>query len=166
VLGNSIYGGKTYNAREERSGWNLPMQDTPPHCAGGWTGAMRVPAPGGALTWQMIEPIRITDEICPHSITSPKSGVYVVDLRQNICCGRRSSRIRLVSRGRPDHPSCENPCKLHSYCVVPHHQRKHPCSGKLDVPVGWTETELAGIRHQFRQSRYLGGNIPSRIRKV
>jgi alpha-L-rhamnosidase len=102
VLENSIYGGETYDAREEKPGWNLPMDGTPPQGPGGWTGAMHVPAPGGVLTPQMIEPIRITDELRPRSITTPKPGVYVVDFGQNIAGwvqlrvnGERGTRVVL-----------------------------------------------------------------------
>ena len=102
VLEHSLYGGDTYDARQERLGWNLPMERPPDHAPGGWTGAMRVPPPGGALVPQMIDPIRITDEIRPRAIAQPKPGVYVVDLGQNIAGwvqlrvrGERGARVVL-----------------------------------------------------------------------
>lgn len=94
VLENSIYGGEVYDACQEKPGWNLPMNDSPPQGAGRWTGAVRVPPPGGVLVPQMIEPIRITDECRPHAIINPKPGIYVVDLGQNI-----AGWVRLRARG-------------------------------------------------------------------
>jgi alpha-L-rhamnosidase len=107
VLEHSIYGGETYDAREEKPGWNLPLtaeqaKGQPPRGPSGWTSAQTVTAPAGRLTAQMIEPIGITQVLPARSVTSPAPGVYVVDLGQNIAgwvqiCvrGGRGTRITL-----------------------------------------------------------------------
>ena len=107
ILEHSIYGGETYDAREEMPGWNLPLtaeqaEGQPPRGPGGWTGAQTVTAPAGALTAQMIEPIGITHVFPARSVTNPAPGIYVVDLEQNIAGwvqirvkGERGTRITL-----------------------------------------------------------------------
>jgi alpha-L-rhamnosidase len=107
VLEHSIYGGETYDAREEKPGWNLPLtaeqaKGQPPRGPGSWTMAQTVSAPAGALTAQMIEPIRITNTIAPRSISNPKPGIYVADLGQNIAgwvqmrvTGERGTQVTL-----------------------------------------------------------------------
>jgi alpha-L-rhamnosidase len=89
ILGHSIYGGETYDAREEKPGWNLPLTadqatDQPPRGPGSWTGAQAITAPAGKLTAQMIEPIGVTHRLPTSSIASPVPGIYVVDFGQNI----------------------------------------------------------------------------------
>jgi alpha-L-rhamnosidase len=79
IVEHSIYQGEVYDAREEKPGWNLPM-DGQPH---GWTMAMHVPAPGGVLVPQSLEPIRVTDEVAPQAITRPQPGIHVIDFGQN-----------------------------------------------------------------------------------
>ena len=94
VREHSIYDGEIYDAREEKPGWNVPvaggkMRGGP----GGWTNVNRVPAPGGVLAAQMIEPIRVVEELRPQSIGNPAPGIYVVDLGQNIA-GWLQMRVR------------------------------------------------------------------------
>lgn len=91
IVENSVYGGEVYDARLELPGWNQP--GTP---GGEWTGLMRVPSPGGALTAQPLEPIERIVEIAPASVTRLQAGVLVVDLGQNI-----AGWLRLRVRGKP-----------------------------------------------------------------
>jgi len=80
VQQNSIYAGETYDAREEKPGWNLPNVEL----QGRWMGTVPFPSPGGVMTAQMIDPIREMQSLKPKSITKLENGFYVVDLGQNI----------------------------------------------------------------------------------
>jgi alpha-L-rhamnosidase len=74
---NSEYDGEEYDARLEQDGWADAGFD-----AAKWQPAQVVPAPGGALQAQMIEPVRVTEILKPVAITEPKPGVFVVDFGQ------------------------------------------------------------------------------------
>lgn len=76
---DGMLNGEFYDARLERAGW-----DTAGHDDSGWVAAKVVTQPAGMLVAQKIQPIRITSEIKPVSITQPKPGVFVYDLGQNI----------------------------------------------------------------------------------
>jgi alpha-L-rhamnosidase len=107
VLEHSIYGGETYDARQEKPGWNLPRGAAPEAAQpsrgpGSWTSAQTVTGPAGKLTSQMIEPIGVTHVFPARAITCPSPGVYVVDFGQNIAGwaqirvqGARGMRITL-----------------------------------------------------------------------
>ena len=78
-----IYEGVTYDARKEFRGWDLSGFDDLK-----WIAAS-TPKPGsdfnvGKLVGQRGNPIRVTQEIKPVSITEAKSGVYVYAFDQNI----------------------------------------------------------------------------------
>ncbi|MER6171861.1 family 78 glycoside hydrolase catalytic domain [Streptosporangium sp. NPDC001681] len=76
---DSLYGGETYDAREEQRGWDTTSFD-----ASTWAAAKVVPAPKGELVPQEQEPIRVTDTLRPESVTEPKPGTYVFKLPRNI----------------------------------------------------------------------------------
>ena len=78
-----IYEGVTYDARKESSGW-----DKPGFKSSQWN-PVSLPQPGidfkiGKLVGQRGNPIRITQEIKPVSISEPKPGIYVFAFDQNI----------------------------------------------------------------------------------
>jgi alpha-L-rhamnosidase len=76
---NNEYDGEEYDARREMDGWDRPgFNDA------GWKPADVMAAPGGILAAEMIEPIRVTENVRPVALTSPKPGVHVFDLGQNM----------------------------------------------------------------------------------
>jgi alpha-L-rhamnosidase len=89
TLENSIYGGETYDARLEKDGWDAPAQASqvrsmPIERTEGWAGIHSVPLPGGVLTAQAVNPIKVVDSLRPKSIGEPKPGVFVFDFGQNM----------------------------------------------------------------------------------
>ncbi len=76
---DSLYGGETYDAREEQPGWDEAGFD-----AGAWRPAAVVTAPAGKLVAEGQEPIRVTETLRPAKVTSPRAGVYVFHLPRNI----------------------------------------------------------------------------------
>ncbi|MBN2024866.1 MAG: glycoside hydrolase family 78 protein [Pirellulales bacterium] len=79
IRASGIYAGETYDARMEMPGWNEPGFD-----AKGWKPVRVVPADAGKLVAQPNEPIRVTREIAPMSVSEPKPGVFVYDFGQNM----------------------------------------------------------------------------------
>jgi len=79
VVSNSIYDGETYDARLEIPGW-----DEPGFSDAAWPSAQAMKSSGGALSAQMMPPIRVIDTLVPVKMTNPQPGVYVYDLGQNI----------------------------------------------------------------------------------
>ena len=49
-----------------------------------WQAAQVVAAPGGVLSAQMMQPIRVTGTLKPRSVTELKPGVFIYDLGQNM----------------------------------------------------------------------------------
>jgi alpha-L-rhamnosidase len=78
IVSDSIYNGETYDARLETPGWDRPGFDD-----AAWKPAALVQAPKGALSAQMMPPIRVLDTIVPLKMTSPRPGTYVYDMGQN-----------------------------------------------------------------------------------
>ncbi|MFF5262737.1 family 78 glycoside hydrolase catalytic domain [Actinomadura viridis] len=76
---DSLYGGETYDAREEKPGWDRPGFD-----ASSWKQAATRPAPAATIVPEEHEPIRVTDTLRPVSVTNPKQGTYVFKLPRNI----------------------------------------------------------------------------------
>ena len=107
ILENSVYGGETYDARLEKDGWDFPSGASAPHTmpidrTEGWAGLHSVPHPGGVLTAQAVNPIKIVDSLRPRSISEPKPGVFVFDIGQNMAgwahlqvSGARGTRVVL-----------------------------------------------------------------------
>lgn len=78
---NSIYGGETYDARLEQAGWDSTgffMTETM-----GWHRVFQQDSPGGIIRSQMMEPIRVMEEIKPKEIYESGDGSYTVDFGQN-----------------------------------------------------------------------------------
>jgi len=79
IIFDSIYGGETYDAQQERPAWDLPGFDD-----SSWTPAIAVEAPKGLLRAQQSPPIRIKQTLKPVRVTEPKPGVFLFDLGQNL----------------------------------------------------------------------------------
>ncbi|HZK97017.1 MAG TPA: family 78 glycoside hydrolase catalytic domain [Prolixibacteraceae bacterium] len=82
---SSIFDGETYDARQEKSDWNLP------HCkfdgnnrTDQWINAVVTDAPGGVMVSQMQEPIKIIEKLHPAIIAEPADGIFVLDAGRNI----------------------------------------------------------------------------------
>jgi alpha-L-rhamnosidase len=77
ILRNDLWGGETYDARLEKTGWLDPGYND-----AAWAAADVKPSPGGRLESQMIEPIKVSKVMRPVNLTSPEPGVYVYDFGQ------------------------------------------------------------------------------------
>ncbi len=76
---NNEFDGEVYDARMEIAGWSeAGFED------GAWQSVEMVDAPGGAMSAQMQEPIRITEVLKPKAVAQPKPGVYIYDMGQNM----------------------------------------------------------------------------------
>lgn len=71
--------GEVYDAQKETAGWDAPGFDDSK-----WGSVEAMPALKAKLVAQHNEPIRITQDLFPVSISQPKPGMYVYDLGQNI----------------------------------------------------------------------------------
>jgi alpha-L-rhamnosidase len=76
---NNEYDGEAYDARRELPGWAKAGFDD-----AAWQAVQPVAAPGGVLSAQMAEPIRVTGTLKPIALTEPKPGVFIFDLGQNL----------------------------------------------------------------------------------
>lgn len=76
---DGLRNGETYDAREERPGWDRPGFDD-----SAWENAGVVAAPGGVLEEQTSPPCKVVDTIKPQSVKQIRPGVAVYDLGQNI----------------------------------------------------------------------------------
>lgn len=97
ILANNDYDGEVYDARREMPGWSRPGFDD-----ANWMPVQIVESPGGILSAQMIEPIRVTGTLKPVSMKEITPGVYICDLGQNIAgwcqvqvSGRAGTRLTL-----------------------------------------------------------------------
>ncbi len=88
ILEDSVYNGEVYDARRETPGWDRPGYDD-----GSWANVQVVSGSEGAVSAEMMPPIRVTDEMVPRSLTNPEPGVYVFDMGQNMS-GWAKLRVR------------------------------------------------------------------------
>ena len=79
IVANNEYDGEEYDARKEMPGWAAAGFDD--SC---WEAAQKVSAPGGQLSAQMIQPIRVTGTIKPVTVKEIQPGVFIYDLGQNM----------------------------------------------------------------------------------
>ena len=79
IRSSDILNGENYDARKEMPGWDKAGFDD-----SRWSVADVARNVGTQLVAQANEPIRITQDITPISVTEPKPGVYVFDLGQNM----------------------------------------------------------------------------------
>ena len=78
VLASDIYGGETYDARREVTGWaSAPFDDH------GWTAVAILDPPPAALIASVSPPVRRVRELRPVSIRRAPSGEMLFDLGQN-----------------------------------------------------------------------------------
>jgi len=78
ILKNSVYLGEWYDARREPESWNLPgFNDAQ------WSKACVVTGPAGKLQARFFQPVKITAQLDPVTITSPEKGKYLVDMGTN-----------------------------------------------------------------------------------
>ncbi|HZC72109.1 MAG TPA: alpha-L-rhamnosidase N-terminal domain-containing protein, partial [Jatrophihabitans sp.] len=77
--GQPVFGGETYDARRKPVGWDQPGFD-----ASGWQQATVLPAPGGRLVAESVEPTTVAEDVTPVGVTQPKPGSYVVDMGRTI----------------------------------------------------------------------------------
>ena len=82
IRANNDYDGEEYDARCEMSHWSQPGFDVSKWI--GWQSVRIVSAPGGILSAQMQEPIRVTETRKPISLKESKPGVFIYDLGQNM----------------------------------------------------------------------------------
>jgi alpha-L-rhamnosidase len=76
---NNEFDGEVYDARMEIAGWSEPGFDE-----SAWQSVEKVDAPGGVMSAQMQEPIRVTEVLKPKAVAQPKPGMYVFDMGQNM----------------------------------------------------------------------------------
>ncbi|HEY5345424.1 MAG TPA: family 78 glycoside hydrolase catalytic domain, partial [Verrucomicrobiae bacterium] len=79
IRANNDYDGEEYDARKEFSGWSKAGFDDSK-----WSAVQIVSAPGGIISAQMQEPIRVTGTLKPISVKEIKPGVFIYDLGQNM----------------------------------------------------------------------------------
>jgi len=79
IRANNEFDGEEYDARLEQAGWDQAGFDD-----SDWEPAEVVPAPGGKLIAQMLQPMRVIERLRPVAIRNPKPGVYVADFGQNL----------------------------------------------------------------------------------
>ncbi len=79
IRANNEYDGEVYDARMEMPGWCRPKFDDSK-----WEPVQLVSPGAPVLSAQIGEPIRVMDTLHPVAITSPKPGVYIFDMGQNM----------------------------------------------------------------------------------
>jgi alpha-L-rhamnosidase len=79
VRKNNEYDGEFYDARMELAGWNkISFDDTK------WMSAELVKQPCEKLVAQLVDPIKIVDQITPVSVKQLKPGTFIFDMGQNM----------------------------------------------------------------------------------
>jgi len=79
IIFNSIYTGEHYDARLERSGWDMPDFDNSK-----WGGVTNRQAPSANIVSQAMQPIRNVDKIAAKSMNKINDSTYIFDLGRNI----------------------------------------------------------------------------------
>lgn len=91
ITENSIYDGETWDARLEIAGWNQPgLMDS------NWEPALVIPGDKSLLVAEQFQPIRVTREIKPVSVTEIAPGKFIFDMGENI-----AGWTRIRARGNP-----------------------------------------------------------------
>jgi len=76
---NNEYDGEEYDATKAFGHWTIPGFDD-----SRWLHPEYTTAPGGRLSAQMDQPIKIMARITPRSVTEQKPGTYILDMGQNM----------------------------------------------------------------------------------
>lgn len=84
-----IYHGEYYDARREEIGWNKPQFNDRY-----WQAVTLFDMPDVKLDAQLLQPIRVTETLSPIAIDELESGVYLVDMGQNM-----AGWVRLKAKG-------------------------------------------------------------------
>jgi alpha-L-rhamnosidase len=79
IRANNDFDGEEYDARQELPGWSKTGYDDSK-----WQPAQLVAGPGGEISAQMIEPIRVTGTIKPVAVNEVAPGVFIFDMGQNM----------------------------------------------------------------------------------
>jgi len=79
IRANNEFDGEEYDATMEMPGWNTIGFDD-----ANWLQAELVDAPEGNIEAQMNRNIRVMETIRPVAITQPKTGMYILDMGQNM----------------------------------------------------------------------------------
>jgi len=88
IVRNSVYDGEVFDARLEKPGWDQAGFDD-----SGWGPARPDKGTEGAISAEMMPPIRVEKTLAPQSMTNPEPGVYVYDFGQNFA-GWAQLRVR------------------------------------------------------------------------
>jgi hypothetical protein len=87
---SSIYGGESYDARLEQTGWDTPFFND-----NNWKTVIRVNGPA-KLTSLTMDPLKVMDTLPTQKITHPKPGIWMYDIAQN-----NSGIPRIKVKGKP-----------------------------------------------------------------
>ncbi len=79
ILESQIYGGETYDARQENAGWQQSNFDD-----SHWSPASIADAPSIAVTSQITAPVRVIDTLSPKEVKPLPDKAYVFDMGQNM----------------------------------------------------------------------------------
>ncbi len=100
LLASNEFDGEEYDGTKELVGWTEPNYELRSSSdaldRAGWQAAQILPAPGGTLESQMVEPIRITKVLEPVQIVEPTPGVWMIDFGQAFY-----GVVRLTVEGEP-----------------------------------------------------------------
>ncbi|MHA4809414.1 glycoside hydrolase family 78 protein [Flavitalea flava] len=98
IISNNEYDGEEYNATKEFRNWSLAGFRTD----GRWRKVQEVGPAAPIVQAQLNPPIRIMQTLKPGSITNPRPGVYIFDMKQNMVgwvklhtSGARGTRVKL-----------------------------------------------------------------------
>src|SRR6266568_2584338 len=79
IVSDNVYDGEMYDARMELAGWDrADFNDSE------WKEAQVADGSSGILSAQMMPPIRVISSVTPVRMVSPKPGIFVFDMGQNI----------------------------------------------------------------------------------
>jgi alpha-L-rhamnosidase len=94
IVSSGIYSGESYDAREEKKGWDeVNSPDLNITRTNRWVSTVTTSSPGGLMVSQKLEPIKVVDSLVPESISEPFPGTYIVDVGRNIA-GWASIKIK------------------------------------------------------------------------
>ncbi len=79
ILESQIYGGETYDARQENAGWQQSNFDD-----SHWSAASIADPPSIAVTSQITAPVRVVETLSPKEVKPLPDGSYVFDMGQNM----------------------------------------------------------------------------------
>lgn len=79
IVESQIYGGETYDARQEQAGWNQADFDE-----SHWNHASLSVAPSIAVSSQLDVPARVVETLSPKTVNKLPNGAYIFDMGQNM----------------------------------------------------------------------------------